>query len=170
MFYINEGDMGAGLEGSRTPENAGSAGAPIFCCSLEEVRELVCRNSERERAWLRFEAFLAHAGVAQNFSHLHLTGPFFSPGEQACEIEAALLTRCSFGPAAFAAVRPFLGLGLREIRARYGVRLRFWVKGAPSGLRFIRGWNAAGLDALSRLWRESKRQGIVRVELGAAGS
>jgi hypothetical protein len=169
MFYINEADGGAGWAGSLTPENAGRAGAPIFCCSLGEVRELVRRSAERERAWLRFEAFLAAAGVERNFSHLHLTGPFFSRGERACEMDAALQTRSRFGPAAFAAVQPFLGLGLREIRARYGVRLRFWVKGAPAGLRLLRGWDAVDPDALSRRGAGWTRQGIVRVELGGAG-
>jgi len=169
MFYISEVDHGADWAGNCALENAGPpAGVSLFCCTLPEVRELVRRSEERERVWLRFEAFLAEAGVARTFSHLHLTGPFFSRVERVGEIEAVLLARCRFGPKAFAAVQPFLGLGLREIRARYGVRLRFWVKGAPVGLRFIRGWDAAALDAPARRWRESTGQRMVRVKLGGA--
>jgi len=168
MFYSHDDDEGADLAGSLALEQAGPPGAPVFCCSLEEVRKLVCRTAERERLWLRFEAFLAEAGVERNFSHLHLTGPFFTNRDQACEIEAVLQARGNFGPAAFAALAPFLALGLGEIRARYGVRLRFWVKGAPAGLRLVRGWSRAESRAPARRRRESTRQGIVRVELGAA--
>jgi hypothetical protein len=168
MFYCHEDDEGADLAGSLARGDAGPAGAPVFCCSLEEVRKLVCRTAERERWWLRFEAFLADAGVARNFSHLHLTGPFFTSRERACEIEAVLQARSNYGPAAFAALEPFLALGLREIRERYGVRLRFWVKGAPVGLRFVRGRSPAeSRGRAGRRRRESTRQGIVRVELGA---
>ncbi len=167
MFYSHEDDGGADLAGSLALGKAGAAGAPVFCCSLEEVRKLVCRTAERERWWLRFEAFLAEAGVERNFSHLHLTGPFFTSREPAGEIEAVLQARSHYGPAAFAALAPFLALGLREIRARYGVRLRFWVKGAPVGLRMVRGSSLAESRTPARRRRESARQGIVRVELGA---
>jgi hypothetical protein len=131
---------------------------------MEEVRQLVCTGREREKMWMGLQSFLVHANVAANFSHLNLVGPFISRHRRPRAIDLVLQTRAPYGPAAFAALHPFFAFGLAEIRQRYGVRLHFWIEGAPPSLRFMGGHRSqASWAALPRLIR----RGIVCIELEA---
>jgi hypothetical protein len=165
MFYYKES---VPVEEVRCePAEAGPARPAVYVCSLPEVRQLVCSSPGREKMWLRLESFLARTNPGPSFSHLNLIGPFVSSRDHPREIDAVLQTRAFYGAAAFAALQPFFTLGLDEIRERYGIRLRFWIEGAPLGLRFIRGHGTVGAPSSMPGLHELMRQGIVRVELDA---
>jgi len=124
-------------------------------CTLDEVRQLVCSNLQREKLWLGLESFLVRTQAGMRFSHLNLAGAFASRVEHPREIELFLQTRASYGPAALAAIAPLLELGLDEIYRNYRIRLGFWIEGAPKEMCGYR-------NAISSM---TMRRDIVRVPL-----
>ena len=121
----------------------------VHCFAWGEVRQMICHCSARKNLWLRLEGFLARMQAGNAFSHVNLVGDFISNCDRPREIEAYLQTRSAHGPATFAAIQPMIDLGLDTIRRSYGLRLGFWVEGAPVGLNFADG--PAGFEKIVQL-------------------
>jgi hypothetical protein len=99
--------------------------------------------------------------------HAYIDGGFISNKSSPEDIDVILLTRASYGAAAFAAMEPFFAVGIDVIYAKYSVHLHFWCEGFPGGMsdfrrffQYLRPQDAAPLGL-----REGARKGIVRIKL-----
>lgn len=139
----------------------------IHDCALEELRERLATNPQRERLWEHLANFLAWARATGNFSQAYIGGGFVSEKYLPKDIDVVLETRFPYGPEAFRAMEPFFAFGLEKIFETYSVHLHFWAEGFPGGIndfrrffQYMRPQDAAPLGL-----KEGAKKGIVRLSL-----
>lgn len=139
----------------------------VHDCRLEDLRERIVTNPQRELLWKNLQAFLEWACGMNQFSHAYIDGGFITDKIFPEDIDVILQTRASYGPEAFVAMEPLFAEGIEKIFERYRVHLHFWCEGFPGGVSDFRRFfqYLRPQDAAPRGLKEGAKKGIVRIPL-----
>jgi hypothetical protein len=139
----------------------------VHDCDLDQLRERMVTNSQREILWCRLQEFLQWARATEQFSYAYIDGGFITNKIFPEDIDVILQTRAPYGAAAFCAMEPFFAEGMDAIFDKYSVHLHFWSEGFPGGMSDFRRFfqYLRPQDAAPRGLKEGAKKGIVRIGL-----
>ena len=139
----------------------------VHDCKLDDLREPLATNPQRELLLKRLQLFIEWARSTEQFSCAYIDGGFITDKIHPEDIDVILQTRVSYGSQAFVAMEPFFAEGMDVILQKYSVHLHFWCEGFPGGVSDFRCFfqYLRPQDAAPRGLKEGARKGIVRIEL-----